>query len=150
MKKILYILVAGAMLMTACKSKKDYTSWENVYDTPTASTTTTTPVTMTPVTQNQGATLVATNARVQTEDVTITHGTADKYCVIVGSFGDVNNATRLMENLKNDGYTGSCVMKNANNMNRVCCASFATENEARQKLAEVRNQYSDAWLLIRK
>ncbi len=139
--------------MTGCKSQKNYTSWENVYDTPTSSTTSA-PVTVTPVTQQQQSVQMTTvssttTAPARTESVTVTHGTAEKYCIIVGSFGNIDNATRLMENLKNDGFTGCSIMKNTNNMNRVSCASFATENEARQKLAEVRTQYSDAWLLIR-
>ena len=154
MKKILYIMVAGALLLTGCKAKKNYTSWENVYDSPSATTTTTAPVTVAPVTTQQSVQMatiapVTTAAPARTESVTITHGTAEKYCIIVGSFGNVDNATRLMENLKNDGFSGSSIMKTANNMNRVSCASFATETEARQKLAEVRANYSDAWLLIR-
>lgn len=152
MKKILYIMVAGALILTGCKSQKNYTSWENVYDTPTASTTSA-PVTVAPVTTQQNVQMVATTqqstAPARSESVTVTHGTAEKYCIVVGSFGNIDSATRLMENLKNDGYAGSSIMKNANNMNRVSCASFATESEARQKLAEVRAQYSDAWLLIR-
>lgn len=146
-------MVAGALFMTGCKSQKNYTSWENVYDTPTSSTTSA-PVTVTPVTLQQQSVQMTTvssttTAPARTESVTVTHGTAEKYCIIVGSFGNIDNATRLMENLKNDGFTGCSIMKNTNNMNRVSCASFATENEARQKLAEVRTQYSDAWLLIR-
>lgn len=146
-------MVAGALFMTGCKSQKNYTSWENVYDTPTSSTTSA-PVTVTPVTQQQQSVQMTTvssttTAPARTESVTVTHGTAEKYCIIVGSFGNIDNATRLMENLKNDGFTCCSIMKNTNNMNRVSCASFATENEARQKLAEVRTQYSDAWLLIR-
>ena len=151
MKKILYIVATGAILLTGCKSQKNYTSWENVYDTPTANTTTTTPVTVVPVQTTQQTAVMApvTTTPARSESVTITHGTAEKYCIVVGSFGNVDNATRLMNTIKKVGYTGSCVMKNSNNMNRVCCASYTTESEARQKLAEVRSQYSDAWLLIR-
>ena len=102
MKKILYIVATGAILLTGCKSQKNYTSWENVYDTPTANTTTTTPVTVVPVQTTQQTAVMApvTTTPARSESVTITHGTAEKYCIVVGSFGNVDNATRLMNTLK--------------------------------------------------
>lgn len=144
MKKIFYVLIAGSLLMTGCKAKKNYQSWDSVYDPATPAETT-----VTPVQTSVPATPAATNVRVQSEAVTVTHGSAEKYCIIVGSFSNVDNAARLMNDLKNRNYGGCCIMKNASNMNRVCCASYATESEARQKLAEVRGEFADAWLLIR-
>ncbi len=87
--------------------------------------------------------------RVQTEVVTVTYGEAEKYCVIVGSFANEDNATRLLSKLQSEGYSTASIMKNAQGMSRVSCASYDTERAARAKLAEARLAYPDAWLLIR-
>ena len=151
MKKVLYVMVAALFMLTGCKAKKGYTSWENVYETPAKTeakpVAVSTPATIKPA---PAAPVTGSNVRVQSEKVTVTHGVADTYCIIVGSFGNPDNALRMMTTLKNEGYSNPCIMKNENNMNRACCASFSTESEARQKLGTVRNKYSDAWLLIRK
>ena len=85
------------------------------------------------------------------ETVTLTHGDEmKKYNVIVGSFGNVDNAVRLRMRLINDGYK-SVIMKNENNMHRVSISGFDSESAARTELARVRAEmpeFADAWLLI--
>lgn len=85
------------------------------------------------------------------EKVTLTHGdTMKKYNVIVGSFQSVDNALKLRNRLKSEGYN-SIIMKNESGMYRVSIASFDEEVPARNELARVRAtdlEFSDAWLLI--
>ncbi len=87
------------------------------------------------------------------EKVTMTHGDVLKrYNVIVGSFGDQNNAINLRNKLNEMGYT-SIIMRNEAGMSRVSIAGFDEEAPARAELLRIREQYpefADAWLLISK
>ena len=87
------------------------------------------------------------------EKVTMTHGDVLKrYNVIVGSFGDQNNAINLRNKLNGMGYT-SIIMRNEAGMSRVSIAGFDEEAPARAELLRIREQYpefADAWLLISK
>jgi cell division protein FtsN len=89
--------------------------------------------------------------RVQQEKVTMRYGaTAKRYHVIVGSFANEYNATRLRDKLNEAGYT-STIMSNQSNMNRVSIAGFDDEFSAREELRRIRHiypEYQDAWLLV--
>lgn len=98
-------------------------------------------------------TLVITTAPadVRQEEVTLTQGNEMmRYCVIVGSFIQEQNAVRLRNKLMNMGFLGSSIMQNKQGMFRVSVLCNDHLGIARAKLADIRNlypQFSDAWLL---
>lgn len=146
MKKFFYLLLAVA-LFGSCKAKKNYTSWENAYDTASETTENVT----SNVQKNQTSDVKMSDAPIRHESVKVTHGSDVKsYCIIVGSFGNIDNAVRLREELLKQGNNGAVIMQNEQGMNRVSIASYDSEQDARIRLSEVRNSFSDAWLLMRK
>ncbi len=77
---------------------------------------------------------------------------ANKFFVILGSFSVLENAQRLKATLASEGFH-PVILMNENGMYRVCGNSYAEENEARARIADVRGKYpsySDIWLLIKK
>jgi len=146
MKRIVLFLLLGAMAV-GCKSNKrvvapPFEEEETVVAAPAVKPT----AKAKEQTAQTGQPIVT-----KEEKVMLTHGEEmKKYNVIVGSFGDVNNAIRLRNRLVGEGYK-SIIMKNENNMHRVSIASFDTETPARTELSRVRTEmpeFSDAWLLI--
>ena len=77
---------------------------------------------------------------------------SNKYFVILGSFSVLENAKRLKETLKSEGFN-PVILMNESGMYRVCGNNYADESAARARIAEVRekySKYSDIWLLIKK
>jgi cell division septation protein DedD len=77
---------------------------------------------------------------------------SNKYFVILGSFSVLENAKRLKETLKSEGFN-PVILMNESGMYRVCGNNYSDESSARAKIAEVRekySKYSDIWLLIKK
>jgi len=77
---------------------------------------------------------------------------ANKYFVILGSFSVLENAKRLKETLKSEGFN-PVILMNESGMYRVCGNNYSDESAARARIAEVRekySKYSDIWLLIKK
>ena len=70
-----------------------------------------------------------------------------KYYVVTGSFLEPGNARRFEEMMQQDGFAPVELPGEAG-FHRVAVISFTDEVEARQKLAEIRHAYGDAWLLI--
>lgn len=91
---------------------------------------------------------------VKQEEVILTHGTEMmRYCIILGSFINEQNAVDLRETLIGMGYSGSCIMQNKQGMYRVAAECFDEEAPARTELLQIRHQYpqyKDAWLLMTK
>jgi len=91
------------------------------------------------------------------EQVTFTDA-ADKsgnesntYFVILGSFGQLDNAKNFRETLLNEGFT-PIILHSETGYYRVCVNSYKSEAEARSRVKEVRNafsKYADLWLLIK-
>ncbi len=81
------------------------------------------------------------------EEQTVAHD----YFVIVGSYGNVNNAERARTILTRQGFT-PIILKSETGLNRLCVNSYTSEAEARSRVAQIRAnfpEYHDAWLLIR-
>ena len=77
---------------------------------------------------------------------------SNRYFVILGSFSVLENAKRLKETLKSEGFN-PVILLNESGMYRVCGNSYAEESAARARIADVREtypKYSDLWLLIKK
>lgn len=77
---------------------------------------------------------------------------SNKYFVILGSFSVLENAKRLKETLKSEGFN-PVILMNESGMYRVCGNNYSDESAARARIAEVRekySKYSDIWLLIKK
>lgn len=76
---------------------------------------------------------------------------AHTYFVIVGSYGNPNNAERARTILSSQGFT-PIILKSETGLNRLCVNSYTNEAEARLRVQQIRNtypEYHDAWLLIR-
>jgi len=74
------------------------------------------------------------------------------YYVIIGSFRVVENARNFRTDLINEGFK-PLILENENGLYRVSVASFNDEQAARNRVAQIRNnyeKYNDVWLLIRK
>ena len=153
MKK-LFLVVVVVTLLVGCKAKKNYTTWENAYEKVENTETKGTDI----ATEKKGSenrnvneTYTANNSSLRREEVKLTQGVElKKFCVIVGSFANIDNAISLMNTLKGMGRTTCSIMENAQGMNRVSIMSFDTESEARGELARVRENtdFKDAWLLM--
>ncbi len=73
------------------------------------------------------------------------------FFVIVGSFGNYDNAIRLKNNLQGEGFN-PIILKSESGYYRVCINSYTNETDARAKVHEIRQKYSnfsDCWLLIK-
>lgn len=73
------------------------------------------------------------------------------FFVIVGSFSNYDNANRLKADLQGKGFS-PIVLKSETGYYRVCVNSYTDEADARAKVSEIRQKYSnfsDCWLLIK-
>ena len=74
--------------------------------------------------------------------------TEKKFVIVLATCVVEKNANELIEKLKKDGYS-DVVFDNSGKMNRVTYSSFATFNEAREELSELRHlspHFKDAWV----
>lgn len=72
-----------------------------------------------------------------------------KYHVVVGSFGNHDNARNLRAKLVTQGNS-SFVAENESGMLRVIIASFNDYNAAHAKINQIKATYADAWVLVQK
>jgi len=73
-----------------------------------------------------------------------------KYFIIAGSFMNLNNAHKLVDELQNKGYPAAVIGQNKYGDHRVCYAGFSTLNEAEQELTRLKNEANpSAWLFIK-
>ena len=70
-----------------------------------------------------------------------------KYHVVIGSFGNKDNALRLQAQMR--PQYEPIIVRNDKGMYRVLLMTYDTYNEAKTKITEVRTQFADAWILIR-
>ena len=70
-----------------------------------------------------------------------------KYHVVIGSFGNKDNALRLQGQMK--PQYEPIIVRNEKGMYRVLLMTYDTYKEAKAKIGEVREQFPDAWVLIR-
>ncbi len=70
-----------------------------------------------------------------------------KYHVVIGSFGNKDNALRLQSQMR--PQYEPIIVQNDRGMYRVLLMTYDTYVEAKNKIAEVRTQFPDAWVLIK-
>ena len=69
------------------------------------------------------------------------------YNVVIGSFGKKDNAERLKSEMTAQGYKPVIVV-NERGMFRVILATFDTYQESKAKIAEIGEEFPDAWCLV--
>ncbi len=162
MKKILFIVFTIGLAFTACKSKKElakspYTTdpatQPKVFSVPTSDTqqeavkeepkaakiTDTQPVAI----RKEQVSFTSQEDRAENE--------VNSYFVIIGSFSQLENAKNYRETLINQGFS-PIILHSETGYYRVCVNSHKNEQEARNRVAQIRQsfpQYSDVWLLIK-
>lgn len=162
MKKIFILALATGLAFTACKSKKelatspyttDTTAQPKVFSVPTSdiqATAATKPEVTKPAVSNDP---IATKR----EQITFTsqedksQNEVNSYFVIIGSFSQLENAKNYRETLINQGFS-PIILHSETGYYRVCVNSHKFEQEARTRIAEIRQafpQYSDVWLLVK-
>jgi cell division protein FtsN len=154
MKRILFFLALIVFALGACKTTKKqaqsrYTSdpatQPKVFSVPETTVTEPAPVKDLPSDQP---------ISVRKEQVTFTQQedkSDNSYFVIIGSFSQLDNAKNYRETLLNEGFT-PIILHSETGYYRVCVNSFKNENEARNRVSELRQafpKYSDSWLLIK-
>lgn len=142
MKNLLLLLILVTVTVVGCKTKQIPPKPQPVAQ-PTSSTT-----------QKAGkpANISSKEERFSTAQGETADYGSNKFFVIMGSFSVLENAQRLKETLTVENFK-PVILKNETGMFRVCGNSYADENEARARIAEVRTnypKYSDIWLLIKK
>ena len=70
-----------------------------------------------------------------------------KYHVVIGSFGNKDNALRLQGQMK--PQYEPIIVRNEKGMYRVLLMTYDTYKEAKTKITEIREHFPDAWVLIR-
>jgi len=70
-----------------------------------------------------------------------------KFYVIAGSFSLEKNATRLVNQLKEEKYNAKIIGTNKNGLIRVCYESFATKEEAFSLLENLNSEGKSGWIL---
>lgn len=164
MKRIVVLMVVVATVASSCKIFKQPAQAESAYTTdttaptkvftvPGSETTTTQPTAVTkpePVVDEKPI-------AVRKEQVSFTNQTdqsanaGNTFFVILGSFSQLDNAKNYRTTLIDEGFT-PIILHSETGYYRVCVNSYQSENEARGRVAQVRNafpKYSDVWLLIK-
>ena len=70
-----------------------------------------------------------------------------KYHVVIGSFGNKDNALRLQEQMR--PQYDPIIVRNDKGMYRVLLSTYDTYKEAKDKITVIKDQFPDAWILIR-
>lgn len=152
MKRIMFFAVILVFAFSACKTTKKqpevrYTPPSNqpkVFTVP-ENTETAKPAT------------AAETVSLRKESVTFTEAAdkskneANTYFVILGSFGQLDNAKTFRENLLNEGFS-PIILHSETGYYRVCVNSYKNESDARTRVTEIRQafpKYADLWLLIK-
>ncbi|HQQ01897.1 MAG TPA: SPOR domain-containing protein [Bacteroidales bacterium] len=79
---------------------------------------------------------------------TITSENAVKFYVIAGCFKEIDNAYRLLNQLKQKGFNAQLAGTSSKGLTRVAIASFASESEANNALESLKRKSSqDLWIL---
>ncbi len=148
-------LFAGVLSLTlvSCKSKQKVT--EIPAATVPATTQTTAPVVSprTAVSRTTASTHQHEVTRSESfrlaEGETNSTSISKKYHVVVGSFGNHDNARRLRTTLNNQGNEAFTV-QNESGMLRVIVASYDQYTEAKSHIERIKGTYTDAWVLVQK
>ena len=161
MNRILFIAVVLGLIITSCKSKKELARSPYTTDPTTQPKVFTVPAGATEETEEvkkeEPKVAAAEPVAVRKEQVTFTtqedkvQNETNTFFVILGSFSNLNNARNYRETLLNQGFT-PIILHSETGYYRVCVNSYQVENDARTRVAQIRQsypQYSDVWLLIK-
>lgn len=158
MNKIALVAIALVFAFSACKTIKQPAQSEYTTDTTTQPKVFTVPSSKAE-TETQNVAKVANEKpiAIRKEQITFTQqedrtgNESNTYFVIIGSFGQLDNAKNYRETLLDEGFT-PIILHSETGFYRVCVNSFKSENEARNRVTKLRQafpKYSDVWLLIK-
>lgn len=162
MRRITIILAAFILVFSACKTMKqpaqseyttDNTAQTKVFTVPGSETTTKTvdkPVQPTPVVDDKPIAIRKEQVSF-TDQLDKAKNDANTYFVIIGSFGQLENAKNYRTTLLDEGFT-PIILHSETGYYRVCVNSYKSESEARSRVAQIRtafDKYADVWLLIK-
>lgn len=148
-------LFAGiiSVSLVSCKSKQKVT--EIPAATVPATTQTTTPVVSPRTAVSRTTASTHQHEVTRSESFRLADGESNstsiskKYHVVVGSFGNHENARRLRTTLNNQGHSAFTV-QNDSGMLRVIIASYDEYSQAKSRIEQIKATYSDAWVLVQK
>ena len=156
MRRILFFTFAVILVFASCKSSKKaaqspYTAdtTPRVFSVPSANTNTSAPVVNATATESSVAMRREQISFTQQED--LAGNDQNSFFVIVGSFSQLENARNFRETLLREGFS-PIILHSESGFYRVCINSYRGEQEARSRVAQIRQsypKYSDVWLLIR-
>ena len=139
------------MAFSACKStKKQQVKYTPPDAQPKVFTVPETTETAKPVAEDKSVSLRKESVTF-TEAADKTGNEANTFFVILGSFGQLDNAKSFRETLLNEGFS-PIILHSETGYYRVCVNSYKGEAEARSRVTEVRQafpKYADLWLLIK-
>ncbi len=160
MKRILLFVVVISLAFAGCKSKKEIAQSPYTTDPTAQPKVFTVPASETPAPAKvkEEAPVVSNEpVAMRKEQVSFTNpadkdqNEANNFFVILGSFGQLDNAKNYRETLLNKGFT-PIILHSETGYYRVCVNSYQVESEARTRVTQIRQtypEYSDAWLLIK-
>ena len=152
MRRILFFAFVMVLTLASCNSSRKAAQSSStdtaprVFSVPSASE----PASNTTATESSSVAMRREQISfTQQEDIAIHE--QNSYFVIVGSFSQLENARNFRETLLREGFSPIILHSETGNY-RVCINSYKGEQEARSRVAQVRqaySKYSDIWLLIR-
>lgn len=162
MNRILAVTIVLVLVIASCKSTKqmaqspyttDPSTQPKVFSVPTSATKDE------PKSEVQSNELKAEEESVsmRREQVSFTQQSdresneTNTFFVIIGSFSQLENAKNYRETLLGEGFT-PIILHSETGYYRICVNSYKKEQEARTRVAQVRQKYpkySDIWLLIK-
>ena len=153
MKRIMFFIVLVVFSLSACKTTKKqpevkYTPPSNQ---PKVFTVPETTETAKPATKPDNSVSLRKESVTFTEASDKSKNEANTYFVILGSFGQLDNAKNFRETLLNEGFA-PIILHSETGYYRVCVNSYKGETEARSRVTEIRQafpKYADLWLLIK-
>ena len=157
MNRILLIAIAAVLAFTACKTTKQPAQSQYTSDPTAEPKVFTVPTNAEAETKNVAKVADEKPIAIRKEQVTFTQQSdrtgneSNTYFVIIGSFGQLDNAKNYRETLLDEGFT-PIILHSETGYYRVCVNSFKSENEARDRVTKLRQafpKYSDVWLLIK-
>jgi len=158
MKRIIFLFAIAIFAFAACKTVKQPAQSEYTTDTTAETKVFSVPAPKTK-TETQNVEKIADEKpiAIRKEQVTFTEqedrssNENNTYFVIIGSFGQLDNAKNYRETLLDEGFT-PIILHSETGYYRVCVDSFKSEADARSRVTNLRQafpKYSDVWLLIK-
>ncbi|MCY1720800.1 SPOR domain-containing protein [Prolixibacteraceae bacterium Z1-6] len=157
MNRIILLLTAMVFIVSSCKTMKQPAQSEYTSDPTTETKVFTVPGTATETKAEPAPVVDEKPIAVRKEQVSFTNqseqtANADNtFFVIIGSFGQLDNAKNYRATLLEEGFT-PIILHSETGYYRVCVNSYKKESEARSRVSQIRQgfpKYSDVWLLIK-